>query len=410
MSEKISILIVDDIFENLEILSNILTSEGYNITFAESGRSALNIISRKNFSLILLDVMMPDMSGFEVCEILKKDEKNSDIPIIFLTARTETEDIVKGFELGAVDYISKPFSAKELISRVNTHLYLKKAKDIIEQQKKELEIKNRNLTSSIQYAKIIQNAVLPSDDFLRHYMPDSFIINLPRDIVSGDFYWIRQIEDLIMIAAADCTGHGIPGAFMSMLGIAFLSEISLNADWKNGYKASDMLDELRIKVKLALHQDRRKDAVSDGMDIALCVIGLTNKQMQYAGANNPLYILRKKENDLFDIIIYRADKQPIATHIIENQFTNNEIQLFKEDKLYLFSDGYVDQFGGEDNQKFLRKNFINLLLGIADFDMKKQKKVLLDTFYNWKSDREQVDDLLVIGMKIENDYGEVDFL
>jgi len=429
MEQKVNILIVDDIPENLEILSNVLISEGYNVTFAENGKEALNISDKKDYDLILLDIMMPEMDGFEVCKILKNKSKTKEIPIIFLTARTETEDIVNGFEIGAVDYISKPFSSAELLSRVNTHIDLKKSKDLIKQQnkllleeieerkkaqeliakqKKELENKNQNITSSIFYAQVIQNAVLPSDSYLKHYMPESFIINIPKDIVSGDFYWIKQIDDLILVAAADCTGHGVPGAFMSMLGIAFLTEIVINADWKSDYNAANVLDELRNRVKLALHQDRRKDAVSDGMDLALCIFNLTSKKMNFAGANNPAYIIRNNKNNEKELLILDADKQPISIHLQEKPFDNKEIQLLTNDIIYIFSDGFIDQFGGALGQKYLRKNFKNILLEISDFKLDKQKDLLLKSFYNWKGKKEQVDDVLIIGMKIEENYGDVD--
>jgi len=430
METKINILLVDDIPENLEIVSSFLFEKGYNVTFTENGYEALSVVEKKDFDLILLDIMMPGIDGYEVCKILKSNNKTKNIPVIFLTAKNESDDIVKGFERGAVDFISKPFNSAELISRVETHIELKTSRDVIAKQNQllQLEIEKRkeankkiveqnktleelynNLTASISYASIIQKAVLPTEDYLKSFIPQNFIISLAKDVVSGDFFWMKQIHEFIIVAAADCTGHGVPGAFMSMLGVAFLTEITTKANWQNGYTAAEVLNELRQRVKISLHQNRKKDAIRDGMDIALCVFNLATKTVQFAGANNPLYIVRKnKELNVFELINVCPDKMPISIHLIERAFKNNVIQLKTNDNLYIFSDGYYDQFGGEFGQKFMKRNFQNILIEIAEKEMNTQKEIIINTFLNWKEDREQIDDILIIGMKIEKDYGSVD--
>lgn len=203
------------------------------------GKKALEWTKRKDFDLILLDVMMPEMSGFEVCEHLKANSKTSDIPIIFLTARTDTESIVKGFNLGAVDYVTKPFNKSELLARVSTQVALKKSRD---ETLKYLKL----LKDSVNYAEKIQDAVLPSPEILYDVFPGYFILYKPKDIVSGDFYWINRIKNFIYIAAADCTGHGVPGAFMSMLGITLLNEIVSKSRLDN---PNQILNFLRKKIK-----------------------------------------------------------------------------------------------------------------------------------------------------------------
>jgi len=430
MNNKINILLVDDIPENLEIVSSFLFAKGYNVTFTENGFEALNVVAKKDFDLILLDVMMPEIDGFEVCKILKANNKTSHIPVIFLTAKNDTVDIVKGFEVGAVDFITKPFNSSELISRVDTHIELKTSRDYIAKQNQQLKIEitkreeanlkiveqneilenlYNNLTASITYASIIQKAVLPTEDYLKSFIPQNFVISLAKDVVSGDFFWMKQINDYIIVAAADCTGHGVPGAFMSMLGVAFLTEITTKANWQNGHTAAQVLNELRQKIKVSLHQNRKKDAISDGMDIALCAFNLSNKTLQFAGANNPLYVIRKNEQtNINELIITLPDKMPISTHLVEKAFTNNVIQLKPNDNLYIFSDGYYDQFGGPNYQKFMKRNFQNLLLEISTKQMSEQREILINTFIEWKGDAEQIDDILIIGMRIEKDYGCVD--
>ncbi len=553
------VLIVDDIEDNILIVSSIISSDKVSVLEANDGATAIEIAKQELPDLILLDISMPVMDGFQACEKLKAMPETKDIPVIFLTALNQTDSLVRGFELGAVDYVTKPFNMSELLSRVATHLELKKNKNIIEKQnaelkqeieqrkiaekavkeseekfrsltyrldevifrislvtgkyeyinpaakkvfgyseddfyntpfflkkmlhpdfydyyqsridelkngkvsdtleykvidkygkhrwiiqsnkavfdekgniiqldgiarniteqkiaaellekqKEELELTNKEITSSINYARMIQKAVLPSMDFFLQYIPENFILNMPRDIVSGDFYWMRQVENQIIIAAADCTGHGIPGAFMSMLGIASLNEIVNNYDLKKGLRANEILNLLRKQIKLALHQDGVRDTVSDGMDIALCIINLEQKTMQFSGANHPLYIIRKnKETAEAELIVIKPDKMPIAIYLKEKPFTNNNIDLQTGDVLYMFSDGYKDQFGGIKNTKFLSRRFKKLLLEISNLPVSEQKQILYKTFKDWTGDQPQVDDVLIIGMRISSNYGDID--
>ena len=382
---EFSILIVDDIPKNLQVLGNILSHEGYKFEFSTDGKKALDWTKNKNFDLILLDVMMPEMSGFEVCERLKANPETSDIPIIFLTARTDTESIVKGFNLGAVDYITKPFNESELLSRVSTQVTLKKSHDEISQNLK-------LITYSLDYAEKIQEAVLPLPELLDDVFPECFFLYKPKDIVSGDFYWINRIKNFVFIAAADCTGHGVPGAFMSMLGITLLNEVVTKSSLDN---PDQILNSLRQKIKSSLNQTGELMEQKDGMDIAFCMINTEDLHLQYAGAYNPLYIFRNNE-----LIEFKGDRQPIGIHIKETDFTNHQIDLQKGDAIYIFSDGYYDQFGGDKNKKFNVKRFKQLLKDINQKPMKEQHNILSNSFEDWKGDNEQIDDVLVIGMRI----------
>ena len=264
----------------------------------------------------------------------------------------------------------------------------------IERQRYEIEIKNKNITDSIQYASRIQTAILPPDEYIKDTLPQHFILFKPRDIVSGDYYWMTKKDDEIVLAVADCTGHGVPGAFMSMLGVAFLNEIVNRAE---KLVASNILNGLRDQVKKSLRQTGKKDEAKDGMDIALCVFDIAKKQLQFAGAYNPLYILRKGE-----LIQLKADRMPIGIYYKEKEsFTNHIMDLESDDVIYLFSDGYNDQFGGSDGKKFMIKQFQNLLIEIYQKPLDEQKEILNSTLEKWMGKHEQVDDILVIGFKIE---------
>jgi serine phosphatase RsbU (regulator of sigma subunit)/tetratricopeptide (TPR) repeat protein len=256
-----------------------------------------------------------------------------------------------------------------------------------------LAYQKKQITDSIEYASRIQTAILPPGDYINKIIPDHFILYKPRDIVSGDFYWITHKDGKIIVAAVDCTGHGVPGAFMSMLGFAFLNEI---VNKEKELKANEILNQLRDNVKKSLHQTGKDDEAKDGMDIALCIIDLENLKMQFSGAYNPLYLARNNE-----LITLKGDRMPIGIYIAEKEsFTNHETEISKGDTIYIFTDGYTDQFGGPQTQKFKTAPFKNLIESNQDKSMAEQKKILEDNFEKWKGDYDQIDDVLVIGIKI----------
>ncbi len=267
--------------------------------------------------------------------------------------------------------------------------------DITEIKRAECKIRNqnKNITDSINYAKKIQTAVLPSPEIVKKILLEHFIFFKPRNIVSGDFYWIKKVKQFVMLAAVDCTGHGVPGAFMSMLGVSFMNEISEKHEFS---KASIFLEELRNKVKLTLKQTGKQNETTDGMDIAFCIINTETNTAQYAGAYNPLIIIRNNK-----LVEYKATRNPIGFYLKEKKFNNNKISLKKEDLIYHFSDGFNDQIGGEYNRKFMFMNFKNLLLEIHKLPMVEQKQKLARVFDNWKAKEKQTDDVIVLGIKIQ---------
>jgi CheY-like chemotaxis protein len=279
--------------------------------------------------------------------------------------------------------------ATEMI-QTNTEMNIKK----IELEKAYLNIEetNKNITDSINYASRIQAALLPSLEQIQKAIPDSFIFYQPREIVSGDYYWFVIKKQKIFIAAVDCTGHGVPGAFMSMIGHSFLNQI---VNTNNIFQPELILKELHIRVKNALKQDETQ--VRDGMDIALCVIDVRRNILEFAGAKRPLIYIQ--DNQLFQI---KGDPNAIGGRLKgdENIFTKKTIDISVPTCIYLMSDGFQDQFGGEANKKFTQKKLMDILKEIYPETMSKQYELLHNTFYEWKGTRRQIDDILLIGLQI----------
>jgi len=265
-------------------------------------------------------------------------------------------------------------------------------RDMVYKQNELLKKTNTEISSSIDYAKRLQTSILPSPGLLNTRIADHFVLFIPKHRVSGDFYWWTQIEDQVVVTAADCTGHGVPGAFMSMLGVSMLREI-VSKEYIS--HPGVILRRLRKEVMYALKQTGEFGEQKDGMDMALVSINVETLECQYAGANNPLYLVRDGE-----LTEYKADRMPIAIHQNMAKFTTRDIQLKRGDHLYLFSDGYVDQFGGPDDKKFKYVAFRQMLVDHAGLPMKKQREVLERAHLDWRGDREQVDDIVVLGLEI----------
>lgn len=260
-------------------------------------------------------------------------------------------------------------------------------------QKERIEGQNKEILNSINYASKIQRAVLPTMETVRELFNDSFLLFFPRDVVSGDFYWMRELNGKKICAIADCTGHGVPGGFMSMLGATFLHQV---VDSLDEVHTDEVLNRLRAAVIESLKQTDQIGSNKDGMDIALYILDEKNRKLEFSGANNPLIIIRKGE-----VIQYKADKMPIAIYLKgETPFSRVEVDLEPGDVLYTFSDGYVDQFGGPQNRKFMIKNFKELLAKIAEKDMAEQYDILSKTLLEWQGQGSRTDDVIVFGLRI----------
>ena len=404
-------------------LANFLGEKNYQTKGFENGAELLQFMRTGCCpDLILLDNMMPVMDGLQTLHQLKINPVWYEIPVIFISGVTEKDIIVKALENGAADYITKPFYSNELFARVQVHLKLDLMKrqlveknntitlknteiseqldeirsqaELLRNSNKIIAEKNKKITSSIEYAKRIQEAILPQMSGLETIFPDYFLFFKPLDIVSGDFYWFKRIGSYFVFTVADCTGHGVPGAFMSMLGVAFLNEILRR--FHDGIYANELLNELRRDIKTALRQTVHSDN-KDGMDMSICVYNIETKELQYAGANNPIWIVRDGA-----IIEFKADRMPVGFYLAEKEsFTNHRFELKEGDTLYMFSDGFQDQFGGLKGRKFLSKNFKKLLLEISHQTMPIQQLLLSQRFLEWKGEKNpQIDDITVLGIRV----------
>jgi serine phosphatase RsbU (regulator of sigma subunit)/uncharacterized protein HemY len=276
--------------------------------------------------------------------------------------------------------------AQQKVEILNKNQDLHSKNNLIEHQKKEI-------TDSIEYAKTIQHAMLPNENEIRELFPQSFVLFKPKDIVSGDFYWFRKFNNIHFVAAADCTGHGVPGAFMSMIGN---DKLNFALQEKKHILPSEILGELNRGVKNALKQNDLSSKSRDGMDIVLCAFDPKNKTVNYSGANRTLYHISKGE-----LKEYPPTKSAIGGFTSENfEYTLKTINYSEGDIFYLFTDGYPDQFGGEKGKKLMIKNFKQFLLSISEKPMDIQKQELDKTFETWKGSFEQIDDVLVIGVRV----------
>lgn len=286
-----------------------------------------------------------------------------------------------------------------MVAQLESYTYeleekVKERTEKIEKQKEKIEEQKKHITDSIYYARRIQNAILPSFQLIDRHLKEYFILYMPKDIVSGDYYWMHETDGVVMVAAVDCTGHGVPGAFMSIVGF---NQMNHAVNVKKARRAGEILDALNEGVITTLNENKSESSIKDGMDMALCIFDLKAGVAEFAGANNPLIMVRDNQ-----IIKYRGDRFPIGAFEGSNQqrFKNHEIELRKGDCFYLFSDGYEDQFGGPDGKKFMAKRFEELLREISPLPVSEQKKVLIDKLGSWMANNEQVDDILVIGIKV----------
>lgn len=285
---------------------------------------------------------------------------------------------------------------RELQEKVNeATVVIRTQKQEVEKQKELVEEKNREILDSLEYARRIQAAILPPHEMVKQLLPDSFVLYLPKDIVAGDFYWMTAENGRILLAACDCTGHGVPGAMVS---VVCSNALNKAVNEFQLFEPASLLDKVSELVQADFHRSGNEDeGIRDGMDVSLCLLDIENKQLQWAGANNPLWIIRNTESG-HQLIEIRPDKQPVGNST--RPFTNHVIPLEPGDCLYLFTDGYHDQFGGEQVKKFSKNRFRQLLLDISSKNMQDQGQSLLRQHKQWRGSEMQVDDICVIGFRI----------
>jgi serine phosphatase RsbU (regulator of sigma subunit) len=297
--------------------------------------------------------------------------------------------------IGFVTLILVLFIGSQARSLIRTRKLLREKEQALiwnEVQREELELKNKSITDSLNYAQRIQEALLPSEDYFRKHFKESFILYMPRDIISGDFYWIGDKNDRVFVVAADCTGHGVPGALMSMIGHDML-EKSIDSD--SIEHPSEVLDIMSKGIEKTFNREKNVGSIiRDGMDIGLCVVDKKNRKIEFSGALFSLFIIR--DNRIIDL---KGDRFTLGTTPAGITYTNNEIDLKEDDMMYLFSDGYVDQFGGTENKKFKYRRFRYLLNTIHRWPVEDQKSILKENIKTWMGTNPQVDDILVMGFK-----------
>lgn len=289
--------------------------------------------------------------------------------------------------LGLLFFILRGYKNKQKANKI-----LEDKNLIINQQKAIVEGQHQDITDSIKYAQRIQSAILPPINVWKRILPNSFVLYLPKDILSGDFYWIEETKDHVFVAAADCTGHGVPGALVSIINYNLLNKAVLE---KNLTSPSEILDAVNLWLTESLHQTIGESSVKDGMDVSLIAIHKYSGKISFAGANNPIYII---SNGILTQI--KGDKFPVGAFVDEQlrQFTSKDLEIKKGDCIYLFSDGFADQFGGPDGKKYKYSRFKERLLSLNDFPVSNQVDILREDFLKWKGNHEQVDDVLVIGI------------
>ncbi|OFX38624.1 MAG: hypothetical protein A2X08_17980 [Bacteroidetes bacterium GWA2_32_17] len=405
---KAKVLVVDDNPENIQVISTCLSNEGYEVEFTLNGTDAINWVSQTNFDLVLLDVMMPEIDGFEVCRKIKQLPRTVDLPIIFLTAKTDIESITTGFNEGGVDYISKPFNSLELLSRVKTHVEIRKNKLKLNQLYGKLKQYNEEINDSITYAKYIQDGLIPSEAQFQRIFPDSFLINKPKNIVSGDFLWVKQTDNKVYLAMVDCSGHGVPGAMLSILGISLLDHIfNENKD----LSPSDYLQLLQSNLKNISFQSPNK--WNESMDVSFCVLDRINNSFEYSGANLPVIIISDKAiihknvisqsfNEMkHSLNIVKCNKASINLNSEDIKFDDFKIKLNKKDNIYLFSDGFFSQLGGKKSKKYSRSQLHSDLQEIHQAPFSEKKEIMNSKLMSWiGNSNEQTDDITIFGFSI----------
>jgi serine phosphatase RsbU (regulator of sigma subunit) len=280
-----------------------------------------------------------------------------------------------------------------VLLRTRKHLTeIKGAYDEIDIQRSELQLRNKDLTDSLNYARRIQAALLPAEHHIRKIFNDYFIYYRPKHIVSGDFYWFSERDDKYFIAAADCTGHGVPGALMSMIGLELIQKII------NEMRVDDS-DQLLLTMNKELEsaffkEESGKALIRDGIEMSICIIDKTTREMEFSGAFLPVYIVR--DDKLIEI---KGDKKNVVQSFAMVSFNRSTFRLREGDILYLFSDGYADQFGGPENKKFMYRRLRHLLLTISKYPLLDQERILDETITSWMDGHDQIDDMMILGVK-----------
>jgi len=395
-----TILIVDDLEDNLFSLNAVLKFEGYVIHQANSGALAIEMAMKLQYDCIVLDVQMPEMDGFEVANILGKNDFTKNIPIIFLSALgADKEKVLQGMDSGAIDFLSKPVDPPLIKAKLKLCIKLsskykdsKKVISAITEEHSSLKEVNSDFSASLRYAQNIQQAILPTAEVFSSLFKDNLVIFRPKESIGGDFYYVKEVGNEIIFICGDCTGHGVPGAMMSMISSNIIHNI---IDTKKIIVPSLILSAMVREFRKAFRNEFSNITIQDGLEVAICTYYKKEKKLQYAGAGRPIIVANQ---DVIKTI--KSSSYGISGNVSENyDFELNEFDIEEGHQIYLYSDGIVDQFGGPKNKKFMTKRFVQLLSSCSNLPMADQKVIIDNAILNWKSGYEQIDDILVMGIK-----------
>jgi chemotaxis response regulator CheB len=395
-----TILMVDDLEDNLFSLNAVLKFEGYIIHKANSGSLALEMASEIQYDCIILDVQMPEMDGFEVANILGKNEFTKNIPIIFLSALgSDKEKVLQGMDSGAIDFLAKPVDPPLIKAKLKLCIKLsskykdsKKVFSAIKEEHSSLQEVNSEFSASLRYAQNIQQAILPTAEVINALFKDNFVIFRPKESIGGDFYYVKEVGNEIIFICGDCTGHGVPGAMMSMISSNIIHNI---IDTKKIIVPNLILNAMVREFRKAFRNEFSNITIQDGLEVAICTYYKKEKKLQYAGAGRPIIVANQD-----GIKTIKSSSSGISGNVSENyEFELNEFDIEEGDQLYLYSDGIVDQFGGPHNKKFMTKRLVQLLSSNLYLPMTEQKEIIDNSIVSWKEGQEQIDDILIMGLK-----------
>jgi len=385
--KKSTVLLVDDTKINIVIMSDLLKNE-YDIKVALNGQSALDIVKRVDVDLVLLDIMMPDINGYEVCETLKKDEQTKHIPVIFITANSEEDSIEKAYDVGGTDYITKPFKAKELLARV------KKELDLV-QLITDIKDAKQKITDSIKFSSLIQDALLPKSEIIGEYFSDFFVLWEPKDIVGGDIYQFIEREDDCLVFVIDCTGHGVPGAFMTMVTKTVIQSIVNDNNFNN---PALIMQELSKNIKTTLKQDNPNSKSDAGLDGGILYFNKKENRAIYSGAKTPLFYIQDEE-----LKVFKSDRQSVGykKSDTEFKFSNFELNIEEDTHFYITTDGFIDQNGGDEGYPLGKKKLQKLILENYKKSFQEQKDIFHKYLLEYQGEHERDDDVTFLGFVLK---------
>lgn len=418
------ILIIEDELGIRESVCELLDINGYQTESASNGYLGLKKAIEILPDLVICDVLMPNFNGWETLEVFRHNKLLQAIPFIFLTAKVTMQDLRKGMNLGADDYLTKPFLPQELLNVIARQLEkikigkTKEASERLVQIKKAVakivfKEKKQNIEfhQSLEYAKRVQDVILPNESTMQNLFENYFGYFSAKDVISGDFFWVKEIGGVKLIAVADCTGHGVPAALLTMI---CYEQLNLTVSRYGCRNPEDILKKVNDLIVCFMKQNGDYE-LNDGMDISLCSIDTDYNILRFAGAVRPLYIVSdnlkfiKVDDSRVNILTGDSGKKLYEIKGDRNSigggyenFTINEqvIELKNDDLLYLFSDGLIDQFGGENKKRFKSKQLKQLILGINERDLSGQKSIIANTINTWKGPEEQTDDIALIGIRL----------